>query len=232
MKIAKMEKKRLAIIDNSIDLDIYNPVEHWRPYLNSVPWRAFRAKLNHFPDLDDFSHILLTGSESSILDREDWAREEIQVVQEAREKGLSILGSCYGHQLLAVALSGEESVRRCSQPEIGWVEIQIYKANELLGKTGSVYTFTLHFDEVTGLGDEFDIFAKTEQNPVQVFCLKNSHIWGIQPHPEIDVTHGKMLLKALVSRDPKAKAEMENALKGPYRDSGLIRSIIGNFLKS
>ncbi len=77
-----MKKKGLAIIDNSIDLDIYNPVEHWSPYLNSVPWRAFRAKLNHFPDLDDFSHILLTGSESSILDREDWAREEIQVVQE------------------------------------------------------------------------------------------------------------------------------------------------------
>ena len=122
---------KVAFIDNSIDSSIYNPEEHWKPYFG-VEWNSFRATKNRFPDLrKGYTHLILSGSEASIIEKENWVYEEIEVVQDAVEKGLSILGSCYGHQLLASALLGSSSVQRCVQPEVGWIPIQIIEENEL-----------------------------------------------------------------------------------------------------
>jgi len=114
---------KVAFINNSIDSSIYNPEEHWKPYLE-VEWDSFKATNSHFPDLrKGYTHLILSGSEASIIDIENWAYEEMEVVQDAVEKGLSILGSCYGHQLLALALLGSCSVQRCIQPEVGWIPV-------------------------------------------------------------------------------------------------------------
>ena len=65
----KSDDIRVAIIDNSIDPTVYKPIDHWRTFLG-VSWEAFRAVQGCFPDLDQgYTHIILTGSESSILDR-------------------------------------------------------------------------------------------------------------------------------------------------------------------
>ena len=51
---------KVAIIDNSIDSSVYNPIDHWRSYLD-VAWEAFRASQKHFPDLKrGYTHIILT----------------------------------------------------------------------------------------------------------------------------------------------------------------------------
>ncbi|MDH5466127.1 MAG: hypothetical protein OEY25_01755 [Candidatus Aminicenantes bacterium] len=113
------EKGRLAFIDNSIDSSVYNPEEHWKPYLE-VEWDSFKATKHQFPDFKKvkYTHLLLTGSEASIVTRDKWAEEEAEVIQEAVERGLAVLGSCYGHQLLAYALLGSSSVRR--SPRLKW----------------------------------------------------------------------------------------------------------------
>lgn len=67
---------KVAFIDNSIDSSIYNPEEHWKPYLDAE-WDSFKATKNHFPDLKKgYTHLLLTGSEASIVERENWVYEE------------------------------------------------------------------------------------------------------------------------------------------------------------
>ncbi len=54
--------KKLAIIDNSLWPDIYNPVEHWAAHLD-LPYRSFRAKDGFLPDLEDgYTHLIITGS--------------------------------------------------------------------------------------------------------------------------------------------------------------------------
>lgn len=222
---------KIAIIDNSIDSSVYQPVKHWSAYL-TAPWRSYKAPEGRFPALKDgLTHIILTGSEASIVERAPWVYEEIAFVQKAVDRGLSILGSCYGHQLIALALKGPSHVRRCAQPEIGWIPIEITKSNELLGEKKTVDTFSIHFDEVVDLDDSFLVYAASRECRIQGFQLKERPVWGIQFHPEIDIPSARELLINLVKLKLPTRPLFERALRDQPRDSGLIRSIVGNFIK-
>lgn len=230
-----MKKKntvKVAMIDNSIYPEIYNPVGHWQRYLD-VEWASFEAKKSRFPDLKDgFTHIILTGSESSVLERDKWVYEEIEVIQEAVEKGCSILGSCYGHQLLAMALAGPSHVQRSEKPEVGWISIQIKELNNILGEKKRAYSFSSHFDEVVNLKDSFTILASSKHCQIQAFQLKNKPIWGLQIHPEIDVPSAKRFLTDLIRSGFANKDVFEEALRSNPRESDLIWQIVKTFLKA
>lgn len=228
-----MKKKniKVAVIDNAIDTSVYTPVAHWKSWLN-LPWESFRAPKNRFPNLRrEYTHLILTGSEASILERERWVEEEVEVVREAYEKGLAILGSCYGHQLLALALRSAAQVRRCPHPEIGWIPVEVLKKNALLGDKKTFYTFSSHFDEVTNLDDEFIILASTPACPVQGFKLRRKPVWGIQGHPEIDIPSAAVFLKKIMNLRLKTHAYFEKAWRESMpHDSGLILRIVRVFL--
>lgn len=117
---------RLALIDNSIDPTLNKSVRHWAGHL-SPGWRAFTARKGEFPDIEEFSHFILSGSEDSITQRAEWAEEEADLVREAVVRGKVILGSCWGHQLLAYALAGPDSVGHAAVPELGWIRIRVVK---------------------------------------------------------------------------------------------------------
>lgn len=229
-----MEKRKIkvAIIDNSINSEIYSPVKHWRTYLK-VEWEAFSAKKGMFPDLSEgYTHLILTGSEASIIERDLWVYQEVEFVREAVAKNLPVLGSCYGHQLLAVALAGYKNVHRCKKPEIGWIPIKIRIDNPLLGPRGVFYAYNLHFDEVIDLDDKFEILASTEQCRIHAFKLRNQPIWGLQAHPEINIPRGRQLFNNLISLETKMAPYFKEGLCSRPRDSNLIHRIIANFLKS
>ena len=228
-----MKKKvRVAVIDNSLDPSLYNPVNHWSAFLD-VPWESFRPMEGRFPDLkQDFTHIILTGSEASIMEREPWVVQEVEFVREAVAGGLPILGSCYGHQLLALALRGPAQVRRCPHPEVGWIPISIKEKNSLLGDQDMIYAFAIHFDEVVTLDEEFTILASTERCPIQAFELKGRPIWGVQFHPEINIPQAKKFLQDLIPLGLKTTSYFKEALLSPSRDSGVIKRIVQHFLTS
>jgi GMP synthase-like glutamine amidotransferase len=222
----------VAIIDNSLDPSVYRPVDHWRTFLD-VPWEAFRAVESCFPDLErGYSHLILTGSEASILDGEGWVEGEVEIVREALEKRIPILGSCYGHQVLALALRGPAHVRRCAHPEVGWLPVRIEKESSLLGPRGEAYSFTIHFDEVIGLDDDFIVLASAPACPIQAFALRSGPAWGIQFHPEINIPAARELLRNLVRLKLETCSLFERALKTRPRDSGLIRRIVRGFLEA
>jgi GMP synthase-like glutamine amidotransferase len=221
---------KLAIIDNSVHPDIYQPVEHWSRYL-PVPWEAFVARNHRFPDPGQFTHLILTGSEASILEPDPWVYEEAEVVGEAVHRGLAVLGSCWGHQLLAFALSGPSHVGRSPRPEIGWIPIRLTGDSGLLGPSGdSPFTFSIHFDEVTDLDGSFEILAATELCAIQAMRLRGRPVWGLQCHPEVDIPTGRKFLRDLVDSGFKGREALLEALAASPRDSGLIRRIVPAFL--
>jgi len=220
----------IAIVDNSIDPTIYRPVEHWSRYLDA-PWRAFVARRGEFPRPGAFSHIILTGSESSIVDREPWALAEAEMLREAVVRGAAVLGSCWGHQLLAFALAGEAHVRRAAAPEIGWISIRMGRSSDLLGPAGTTaFTFSIHYDEVCDLPSGFEVLASSDACSVQAFRFGDNPVWGLQCHPEIDVPTGLQTLRDLVDRDFKGREALVAALAQTPRDSGLIGRIVRAFL--
>jgi GMP synthase-like glutamine amidotransferase len=227
-----MKKKdaRVAIIDNSIDSTVYKPIDHWRTFLG-VPWEAFRASESCFPELSKgYTHLILTGSEASIMEREGWVYEEVDVVREAIARGIPILGSCYGHHLLALALRGPAHVRRSPRPEVGWIRVRIDKKNGLLGEEGMAFAFSSHFDEVIGLDDEFIVLASTPVCRVQAFELRSKPVWGIQFHPEINISAAREFLESIVRLELKTSPLFEETLRTMPQDSGLIRRIVRHFL--
>jgi len=220
---------KVAIIDNSLWPTIYPPVEHWSRYLD-VPWDAFVAREGRFPDPSAYSHVILTGSEASILERDRWVDEEISYAARAVDAGAAVLGSCWGHQLLAFGLAGEAHVRRCARPEIGWIPIRVLKDDDLLGPAGTPHVFSSHYDEVCDLPDSFEVLASTEACPVQAFRLKGKPVWGLQCHPEMDIAAGRTFLDRLVAAGFKGRELLVEALSRPARDSGLIHGLVRRFL--
>jgi GMP synthase-like glutamine amidotransferase len=221
---------RVAIIDNSIYPDIYRPVEHWSRYLPAA-WEAFPARTHRFPDLGRFTHLILTGSEASILEPDPWVHEEAEVVREADRRGLAVLGSCWGHQLLAFALAGPGHVGRCARPEIGWIPIRVVGESALLGPAGEEpCTFSLHFDEVRDLDGSFEVLAATDLCAVQAMRLRSRPIWGLQCHPEVDIPTGRKFLRDLIEAGFKERESLLEALASAPRDTGLIRRIVSAFL--
>jgi GMP synthase-like glutamine amidotransferase len=223
---------RIAIIDNAIDLDVYRPVRHWSRWLTE-DWASFEARNGRLPSLGDgFTHILLTGSEASILERPPWAEAEVALVRDALARGLPILGSCYGHQLLALAIGGPRYVRRCGEPEIGWLPIQVLGNDPLLGPARTAHVFTLHFDEVVDPDGLLTVLAETPVCPIHAFRYGARPVWGVQSHPEIGPDDGRELLGAELERGYAGGPLIERALRSEPRDDGLVRSIVAAFLRA
>lgn len=224
------QMKKIAIIDNSIHPDIYDPVGHWRRYFQA-PCFGFRAKERRLPGLNQgFTHFILTGSEASIMERDPWVDDEIVFIREIVERGYPVIGSCYGHQLLALALCGPDHVRRSPQPELGWCAIDILKSSELLGEKGRFFAYTLHFDEVIDLPSPFCSLAATPFCSIHAFKYGRFPVWGIQAHPEIDIQTGISLFKEMMRIRPESSSLYRKALQAKPQDSGKIIQIADVFL--
>jgi len=225
----KKSQVKVAIIDNSIHPAIYTPVLHWTSYFDKE-WHSFRAKDGVLPNLDHgYTHIIITGSEASIVEREAWVYEEVALIKDAVTRGLSILGSCYGHQLMALAVAGPESVRGSPHPEVGWIPIKIKENAGILGNQGIVYMFSIHFDEVINLNEDFSIIAHTEFCDIHAFQYKNMPVWGIQAHPEINIDSAGIFLNNLVEQGTGLTPLYERVLNSSPKDSGLIFTIMKKF---
>lgn len=82
-----------------------------------------RERPGDWPDLDGHELVLLLGSEWSVYWPQvaDNVRAEAALVRSAHERGVPMLGICFGHQTMSHALGG--TVERASRPEIGWYDV-------------------------------------------------------------------------------------------------------------
>lgn len=224
-----MSTIKIAIVDNSLDHAVYNPIRHWKSCLER-DFEVFKATDSRFPEVRDFTHVILTGSEASILQREKWAAEEMDFIKSAAEKGVSLLGSCWGHQLLAFALAGPKYVRKCPEPEIGWIAISVHGRAAFLGEKRRAFCFSSHSDEVIELPEEFCVLASSDRCQIQAFQYSNESIWGLQIHPEINIREATWYLEKRVENKHDPLPFFQAALNSPPRDSGIIDQVLQNFL--
>ena len=134
------------------------------------------------------SEIIVDG----VLDDTAWMQAEVDLIQKAVNKGKVILGSCFGHQIIARALFGMAAVRKRVKPEIGWPDIQIVSNDSLFGQSGrTIHTFIFHYDEVCTVPEEkATIIARSKECNILAFKVKDRPVWGIQPHFEMGIVQG------------------------------------------
>ncbi len=216
--------KRLLIIDNSIDQTIYNPVEHWRQHAD-CPVDAVRPPVGEFPEqLDRWSHVIITGSEASILEDYDWIIEECRIVRQLADRQLPVLASCFGHQLVVRAISGKPNVGRCPAPEFGWVEVSgcgPHRSSDPIigGLPEPFYVFSAHFDEVQPLPEDWERLGASRMCENAVVRWQEGPIWGVQHHPEIGIEQGAALMKTLLEKMPDRKEQVMAGFAPLRRDS-------------
>ncbi len=225
-----MAKASLLVLDNALDHDFYRPVEHWQRLAGFEPDSVHLPAGGRLPEPGRHSHVIISGSEDSITVRPDWAEQEADWVAKAIERGTRVLGSCWGHQLLTVALVGPQSVRHSAKPEFGWLEIEVVDPDDILPK-GSWGTFCSHFDEVVpDCHPDLKILAKTADCQVHAFRFGDLPVWGIQAHPEIDMQTGRQFLSGACELWPEHSQQFESGLAGPVNDSLYGPELVRRFL--
>ena len=228
-------KKRILILGNSIDRSVSRPVEEWSRYFGKVPFDAVQLPANEpVPSLDRYTHVLLTDSAASFRQHEPWFDVEADLVRDAVDRGLPVLGSGFGHQMLAWAISGPEFVRRSRIPELGWVAIDIVKTDSLLANLPNPWhTYTSHTDEVVEPPEPWRILASNGACAVQVMRYGDRPVWGIQPHPQISPEEAKLQMEHGIDSYPKYAQQIRQAkIESPVRDDGATPRLITAFLKS
>ena len=222
---------RILFLDNSIEDDVYQPLIYWEPLL-LYPYDFFQVSDGQWPDeLDSYSHILITGSTASVLDDTSWMQNEVTLIREVVNKGKVILGSCFGHQMIARTIFGLDAVRRREKPEIGWPEIQILANDALMGKSGhTINAFVFHFDEVCKIPhDQAIIIARSVDCEILAFKLKDRPVWGIQPHFEMGIVEGLQIIDRVSGDQIPQRQHFFQSTQNHPRDSGRIIPLMKTF---
>ncbi|MEN6369952.1 MAG: type 1 glutamine amidotransferase [Thermotogota bacterium] len=225
-------QKRVLVLDNSIDRATYRPAEEWSQHFGDVPFDAVHVPSGEpIPPLDRYTHLLVTGSEASARQPEPRFDVEADVVRGAVDRGLAVLGSCFGHQMLARVLSGREYVRPAPIPELGWVAVDILEPDPLLaGLVTPWHAFAAHLDEVVAPPAPWRVLAANDACAVEAMRYGDRPVWGIQPHPETPPDHARVLMQAAISQHPEYEREIRQALASPVRDDRTAAKIVAAFL--
>lgn len=137
-----------------------------------------------FPDsLDEYDGFLVTGSPCSVHDEHAWIARLAGLVREAAAGGKRVVGSCFGHQLIAKAFGGD-----VGHNDRGWLignfSVRITRGYDWM-QPGAEVTGMFHFNQerVTRLPPGAQAYAHTDDYDDFGFTL-GDNVMTFQGHPE------------------------------------------------
>jgi GMP synthase (glutamine-hydrolysing) len=136
----------------------------------------------------DHDGIVVTGSWSMVTDREPWSEACGEYLREAVQRQRSVLGVCYGHQLLAHALGGTVGYNPRGR-HAGTEHVSLTEAaasDPLFGGFESPLVVQVsHSQSVLSLPAEAVLLAHCAIDPHHAFRI-GANAWAVQFHPEFD----------------------------------------------
>ena len=169
------EEVRSGVFGEVVEARGYR-LEEWSLAWSRPPVRA----------LDDYGAVLVFGGamHADQDDRHPWLREENLLIQRLLNVGMPVLGVCLGAQLLAK--SAHATVGPASEPEIGWVEVELTPEgadDPVLGALpGRFDAFQWHYYTYGVPGGAVELARSAVCT--QAFRL-GPCAWGIQFHAEV-----------------------------------------------
>jgi GMP synthase (glutamine-hydrolysing) len=149
-----------------------------------------KALLPDGQSLLGYDGIAITGSSLHIYNGGPEVMRQVDLVRTALGTGTPVFGSCWGLQIITVAIGG--AVRKNPKGrEIGFGRgIRLTEAGRkhpmYIGKLDVFNAPTVHLDEVETLPPGATVLASNATSSVQSVEIKteNSVAWGVQYHPE------------------------------------------------
>jgi len=170
----------------------YEPLGTLDPLLKESGFRIryvnFGRNPDHRPTLDKYAALIVLGGpmSSEQIDTYPNLVTEVEIIREAVDRDMSVLGICLGAQLLAKALGGV--VQRNPLREIGWYDVDL----TAVGETDPVLStfarcqrvFQWHEDGMS-LPPGAVHLASSPASSIQAF-RHGEHAYGLQFHLEVD----------------------------------------------
>ena len=182
--------------------------------------------------LDEYGAVLVLGG-AMHADQDDlhpWLRMENLFLQRLLALHVPVLGVCLGAQLIAKAAHAE--VRPASEPEVGWVEVELTEEaalDPLLGELPDRFdAFEWHFYS-------YDLPAGATELARSRVCTQAFRLgdaaWGVQFHPEVTLdvvsSWAREPTAQLPSPEDAFLAEAAERIEGW---TALGRTLCGSFL--
>ncbi|WP_306016468.1 glutamine-hydrolyzing GMP synthase [Oceanicaulis sp. MMSF_3324] len=137
--------------------------------------------------------IILSGGPNSVH-----GEGTPRAAQSVFERGLPVLGICYGEQTMCAQLGG--SVEAAEEREFGRADIEIVAESPLfegLGEVGHLERVWMsHGDRVNAIPQGFHPIAATTHAPFAAIADEGRRFYGVQFHPEVvNTPRGALILR-------------------------------------
>jgi GMP synthase (glutamine-hydrolysing) len=113
-----------------------------------------------------------------------------KIIKHAIQERKSLLGICYGAEILTLTLGG--TIKKSSTLQQGHQKVTISGKNPLC--EGQIDVFESHQYEISKLGELLESIAYSDTCPNEIIKVKDSNIFGTQFHPEM-TNDGKVLIE-------------------------------------
>ena len=219
-----MEREKIIVVDFGSqythliarrirELKVYSEIKHPEDFENM--------------DLkEDVKGIILSGGPRSVYEKEA-PKISGRFIAKVIEKGIPILGICYGHQLIAHLLNG--IVKKEDKGEYGISELTLIRNDVIFdGTPERQKVWMSHKDQVVKLPEKFITLASTSYSKIAAYRSNDYLIYGLQFHPEVKHTrYGKKILRNFVYKICKCKRKwkLSEIIKLKIKE---IRNRVGN----
>jgi len=171
----------------------------------------FDVSDRHLPPDFGFDAAVVTGSRASVYWDEPWIGDLKGWVGDAVERGMPMLGVCYGHQLLADVMGG--SVEDMGEYEIGYRTVRHDGSPLFAGVDREFTVFTTHSDRVSSLPPGARLIA---ENDYGVHGFRKGDVFTVQFHPEYDMQTAETVTRG--KDDQLSEGRIEAVLEGIDED--------------
>ncbi|MEM6284889.1 MAG: glutamine amidotransferase [Chloroflexota bacterium] len=130
---------------------------------------------------------IITGSHESLMDDAPWMLNALNWLGDVIDRGVPILGICFGHQMIARVLGGTigENPRGA---EVGTTTIRLTEQARrdalFSGLTEDLRVHTAHYQTILQLPPNVTILATNAMDPYHAVRYRDQ-VWGLQFHPEM-----------------------------------------------
>jgi len=193
------------------------------PNNQDITYKTYRVIEGEYPKrIDECDAYLVTGSKSSAYDDDDWIAQLKVYVQSVFQKNKKILGICFGHQLIAMALGGDTRLASHGWG-VGVHQYQTTKAGRKLFLPQRLSLLVSHRDQVVVLPKDAQLLAYSEFCPNAAYKITDQ-VLCFQGHPEFTAQYADALMQARKDIIPPETFELaQDSLKDPTHDFQVAR---------